>query len=100
MPLEQALGVGEAPVLLGMRRRRQEEHLGLDVLRTRLADSCSGESFQNNVDSLGAKSRTTSQSSLASARRISFELAEPTAGFCPTQNIPRTPPSSAFSIIA
>ena len=63
-------------------------------------DSCSGESFQNRPDSVGWKSRTTSQSSLARARRISLELAEPTVGFCPTQNMPFTPPSSIFSIIA
>jgi hypothetical protein len=63
-------------------------------------DSCSGESRQNVADSIGRESRTTSQSSLASARRISFELAEPTVGFWPTQSMPFTPPSSIFSIIA
>jgi hypothetical protein len=63
-------------------------------------DSCSGESFQNIADSVGWKSRTTSQSSFASAARIRLEFAEPTAGFCPTQNMPLTPPSSIFSIIA
>ena len=62
-------------------------------------DSCSGESFQNSADSVGWKSRTTSQSSFASARRISFELAEPTVGFCPTQNMPCTCPSSILTII-
>ena len=62
--------------------------------------SCSGESFQNIAVSIGWKSRTTSQSSLASASRISLLFAEPTVGFCPTQSMPFTPPSSIFSIIA
>jgi hypothetical protein len=52
------------------------------------------------ADSVGWKSRTTSQSSFASAARISPEFAEPTVGFCPTLNIPLTPPSSIFGIIA
>ena len=63
-------------------------------------DSCSGDSRQNSADSIICMSRTTSQSSLASARRISRELADPTAGFCPTQNMPCTSPSSIFIIIA
>ena len=62
--------------------------------------SCSGESFQKVAVSTICMSRTTSQSSLASARRMSLELAEPTVGFWPTQNMPWTPPSSIFSIIA
>ena len=33
VPLEEPLGVGERAALLGVRRRRKEEHLGLDVLR-------------------------------------------------------------------
>ena len=37
VPLHQPLRVGEAAVGLGDRRRRQEEHLGLDVLRLQLA---------------------------------------------------------------
>jgi hypothetical protein len=36
MPLQQSLGVGEVAVLLGMGGRRQEEHLGRDVLSPRL----------------------------------------------------------------
>ena len=28
------------------------------------------------------------------------EFADPTAGFCPTQSMPLTPPSSIFSIVA
>ena len=36
MPLQHALGVGEAARLLGVRRGGQEEHLGLDVLRAHL----------------------------------------------------------------
>jgi hypothetical protein len=44
----------------------------------------SGASYQNEAVSISAKSRTTSQSSLASAIRCSPELALPTAGFSPT----------------
>jgi hypothetical protein len=43
--------------------------------------SCSGESFQKSAVSVGWKSRTTSQSSLASAALISLAFAEPTVGF-------------------
>jgi hypothetical protein len=61
--------------------------------------SCSGESFQNEPVSVGWKSRTTSQSSFDRARRMSLEFDEPTVGFCPTQNMPLRPPSSALIII-
>ena len=37
MPLQEALRVGERAVLLGVRRGREEEHLGADVLRAQLA---------------------------------------------------------------
>jgi hypothetical protein len=46
-------------------------------------DSISGLSYQKAADSISARSRTTSQSSLASARRWSFECELPTAGFSP-----------------
>ena len=45
--------------------------------------SISGASFQNDALSISWKSRTTSQSSCASASRCRRELAEPTAGFSP-----------------
>ena len=37
VPLEQTLGIGEAPILLGVRGRREEEDLGADVLGAELA---------------------------------------------------------------
>ena len=37
VPLQHSLGVGEAAVLLGVRSRREEEHLGPDVLRPDLS---------------------------------------------------------------
>jgi hypothetical protein len=85
VPLEQPLGVGERPVLLHVRGRGEEEHLGpqssghdlpgLDLRRVR----------QNVALSIITRSRTTSQSSWASARRCSRLLAEPTAGFSPNR---------------
>ncbi len=100
MPLQEALSVCEVAGLLGMGRAGQKEDLGLNVLSTDLARLVLGRVLQNVADSIGWKSRTTSQSSLAKARRMSLELAEPTVGFWPTQNIPLTPPSSILSIIA
>jgi hypothetical protein len=57
-------------------------------------DSISGASRQKLADSISTRSRTTSQSSLAMARRCSRELADPTAGFSPSRKNPRTLPSS------
>ena len=62
--------------------------------------SISGESCQNEADSVSWKSRTTSQSSCERASRWSFVFADPTVGFCPTQKKPFTPPSSIFIIVA
>ena len=47
-------------------------------------DSISGPARQKAADSISTKSRTTSQSSLARARRWRRELADPTAGFSPS----------------
>ena len=46
-------------------------------------DSISGLSYQNDADSISTRSRTTSQSSFASASRLALPFAEPTAGFSP-----------------
>jgi hypothetical protein len=83
VPLQQPLGVRERAVLLDVRRRGEEEHLGLAVLGDDLAGLDLGESFQNVADSISTRSRTTSQSSCAIARRCSRPCEEPTAGFCP-----------------
>jgi len=47
--------------------------------------SISGPSFQNVADSIICRSRTTSQSRLASPSRCILPFAEPTAGFSPTR---------------
>ena len=46
-------------------------------------DSISGLSYQKAADSISTTSRTTSQSSFASARRCRLEFELPTAGFSP-----------------
>ena len=48
-------------------------------------DSISGESCQKAADSISTRSRTTSQSSFASASRWAFAFVLPTAGFSPTR---------------
>ena len=55
-------------------------------------DSISGESFQNEAVSISYRSRTTSQSSLASALRWNEAFCPPTAGFWPMAIKPFTPP--------
>ena len=45
--------------------------------------SISGLSYQNDAVSISTRSRTTSQSSFASASRCGFAFALPTAGFSP-----------------
>jgi hypothetical protein len=84
-PLHEPLGVGERPGLLGVRGRRHEEDLGADVLGDHLAGLDLGPSFQNDADSIITRSRTTSQSRLASPKRCMRPLEEPTAGFSPTR---------------
>ena len=81
VPLHHPLGVGERPVLLGVRRGREEEHLGRDVLGAHLTRSISGPSFHHVALSISEKSRTTSQSSFDMPSRCMRVLAEPTAGF-------------------
>ena len=56
--------------------------------------SISGPSFQKLAVSTSNRSRTTSQSSSAIAKRCRRELAEPTAGFWPATIMPSTVPSS------
>ena len=46
-------------------------------------DSISGLSYQKDAVSISTRSRTTSQSSFASARRFARPFADPTAGFSP-----------------
>ena len=62
-------------------------------------DLTSGASFQNDADSISARSRTTSHFSEASARRCRPACWEPTAGFWPITNMPSRPPSSARSVV-
>jgi hypothetical protein len=69
VPLQQPLGVGEGAVLLDVSGGREEEHLGADVLGAQLAGLELGASYQNDALSISTTSRTTSQSSSASARR-------------------------------
>jgi hypothetical protein len=47
--------------------------------------SISGDSFQNVADSIICRSRTTSQSRLASPKRFMRPLGCPTVGFSPTR---------------
>ena len=56
--------------------------------------SISGASYQKEAVSISQKSRTTSQSSSARARRWSLPLADPTAGFSPITKNPATLPSA------
>jgi hypothetical protein len=62
-------------------------------------DSISGLSYQNEADSISTRSRTTSQSSFANARRCAFPFAFPTAGFSPATMYPFTFPSSICSSV-
>ena len=55
--------------------------------------SISGESYQKAAVSISAKSRTTSQSRLARAKRCSLLLELPTAGFSPMTKKPLHQPS-------
>src|SRR4051812_23641303 len=59
--------------------------------------STSGESYQKLAVSISTRSRTTSQSSCARARRSSRAFGAPTAGFCPRTNSPSSPPSAISS---
>ena len=67
VPLQQPLGVGEGAVLLGVRGGGQEEDLGGDVLGAQLAGLDLRRVVQNAAVSISTRSRTTSQSSCASA---------------------------------
>ena len=60
--------------------------------------SISGPSSQKVALSISTRSRTTSQSSSARARRCSRLLGEPTAGFSPKRKYPFTVPSSIPSM--
>ena len=62
-------------------------------------DSISGASYQKLADSISTRSRTTSQSSLAMARRWSRQLDDPTAGFSPSRKKPRTLPSAMSRVV-
>ena len=97
VPLQQALRVGERPVLLGVAGGGKEEDLGADVVGRSSPRSTSGESFQNVAVSTSTMSRTTSHFSFASAGARAAHSAPPTAGFWPMTNRPSILPSAMSS---
>jgi hypothetical protein len=78
---------------------RKKTSVGISSGRVSPA-SISGESCQKAAVSSSVKSRTTSQSSDASALRWSVELADPTTGFCPTAKSPFVFPSIIRIVVA
>ena len=59
----------------------------------------SGESRQNSALSVGAKSRTTSQSNSRMALRCRAPCMEPTVGFSPIRKYPLTTPSAMSTVV-
>ena len=95
VPLHQALGVGEAAVHLGHGGGGQEEDLGGDLLGLQLADVDLGRCPSRSVAvSVSYRSRTTIQSSFASACRWKPAFWPPTAGFWPIAMKPLILPSA------
>jgi hypothetical protein len=90
VPLEEPLGVGEAAVLLRVSGRGQEEDLRLDVLRPELTglDLLGVAPEGGGLDQVRVPDDEPVEWDIA--RRWSFPLAEPTAGFSPTTKNPGT----------
>ena len=95
VPLQQPLGVGERcrPSRRGRRPAGRRPRSRSPRSAARRSRSPARPARTPRV-SISTRSRTTSQSSFASASRCSRALAEPTAGFSPITKKPLTSPSS------
>ena len=77
---------------------RKKISVGISSVRSS-PDSISGLSYQKAADSISTTSRTTSQSSFASASRCALALVLPTAGFSPAIMYPFTFSSSIWIVV-